>query len=521
LVVGSGVGGLAAAIALASQGMAVTVLERGSVPGGKLAPTLLAGQPQDAGPTVLTLRSVFDALFDLAGQRLDDHLQLTPLATLARHAWPDGSRLDLHADLEAACAAMGEFGSARAARDYRAFCARSQAMHAVLDAPYMRSQRPNPLSLAWRCGLAGLPALLRISPFQTLWNELAGSFEDVRLRQLFARYATYGGSSPLAAPATLMLIAHVERSGVWTVAGGMHRLAQALVRLARSLGVQFLLDAEVTGLTLTQGTVAGLRWRGPGQADATPLAARAVVFNGDVAALADGLLGEPARRAVPPQPLQQRSFSALTWDLRARVQDFPLLHHTVFFSADYPAEFDDLVTRRQLPRQPTVYVCAHERLGEAGLPPGGDADEGLLCLVNAPAGRPGDPHCHALSDKEIAACETRTFHHLAALGLSLAPSPSAWQRCAPSHWAARFPATGGGLYGQATHGWQASFSRPAARSRLPGLYLAGGSTHPGAGLPMAALSGLLAAQQILADRAGRTSIMSCPPVATPGGTWMR
>ena len=142
------------------------------------------------------------------------------------------------------------------------------------------------------------------------------------------------------------------------------------------------------------------------------------------------------------------------------------------------------------------------------------APERLLCLVNAPArGDAGGP-----SDEEIESCERRTFEYLRRLGLTLDPQSPGRLRHSPRDWAQRFPGTGGALYGQATHGWRASFSRPAVITRLPGLFLAGGSTHPGAGVPMAVLSGLQAAEQVLAQRAGPTSTTPLRPAVMPGGT---
>ena len=515
IVIGAGVGGLATAVALAAQGCAVRVIERDSLPGGKLRPVHIGGHALDAGPTVMTMRDVFDGLFALAGERLDDHLRLTPLRTLARHTWPDGSRFDLHADRAATLDAIGRLSGAAAARQYAAFCTRSQSIYDTLNAPYLRRSRPNPVSLAWRCAQGGLAqwlALARISPFQTLWRELGRQFSDPRLRQLFARYATYGGSSPLAAPATLMLIAHVEQAGVWSVDGGMHQLAQALVRLAQRLGVTISCGQQVARVVLQQGRAAGVQLLGADGLPGETLAASSVVFNGDAAALGAGLLGDGVRRAVPLRPVAGRSLSALTWNLHTPARGFPLLRHTVFFSGDYPLEFQELFAQGRLPTEPTAYICAQDRADDAL--PGDSPPERLLCLVNAPArGDQGAP-----TDEEIAACEQRTFAHLRRLGLDLQPDSPGRLRHSPAHWAQRFPATGGALYGQATHGWQASFSRPAASTAVPGLFLAGGSTHPGAGVPMAALSGLQAAQQVLAARPGRTSTAPWRPAAMPGGT---
>jgi 1-hydroxycarotenoid 3,4-desaturase len=510
IVVGAGIGGLAAAITLASKGLQVRVIERDDSPGGKLRPVHIDGVALDAGPTVFTMRSVFDELFGQAGQHFDRHLRLTPLNTLARHVWQGNEQLDLHADLDASAAEIGHFAGARAAAQYLDFCNRSKRTFDTLEPHYLRAQRPTPVSLAWRCGLRGLPGLLRISPFLTLWKELGRSFDDPRLRQLFARYATYGGSSPMAAPATLMLIAHVERTGVWSIDGGMHKLASVMMALAQSLGVHFEFQQSVARLCSASGKITGVVLeRGES------LTADAVVFNGDVAALAQGLLGDEARGAVPPMRASARSLSALTWNLRTTSTDFDLLRHTVFFSRDYVREFDDLFTHHRLPEEPTIYVCAQDRLDAP--PSGPHRAERLLCLINAPA----RADIEALTDKEIAACETRTFRRLSSLGLTLNPAAPGSIRHQPADWGQRFAGTGGALYGQATHGWRASFSRPGARSRLPGLYLAGGSTHPGAGVPMAALSGMLAARQLLTDTAGRTSTSTWRTAAMPGGTSMR
>lgn len=509
IVVGAGIGGLATAVRLAAQGLDVQVLERAHEPGGKLRPRQVAGLSMDAGPTVCTMRWVFDALFEAAGARLADHLTLRPAAILARHAWRDGSRLDLHADLQATVDAIGRFAGAAEARGYRDFCARSQAIHDALERPFLRGTRPTVASLVWRAGWRGLPGLARISPFARMWGELGRHFRDPRLQQLFGRYATYCGSSPWQAPATLMLVAHVERQGVWLVDGGMARIASALCGLAQRHGARLRCDAEVEEILVEGGRAAGVRLR-----SGECLRADAVVFNGDVAALASGGLGEAARAGLQAvarrwQAPGQRSLSALTWNVVARCDGFALRRHNIFFSAGYAAEFDDLLQRGRLPVDPTVYVCAQDR-GAPGPDPAGG--ERLLCLVNAPARADQRP----LTLQEIDSCEQRTFQRLAEAGLILQPT-APMQRTTPADFARRFPATGGALYGPPSHGWQASFRRVGARHALPGLYLAGGSTHPGPGVPMAALSGQRAAECVWADLA---STRRWHPAAMPGGTSM-
>ncbi len=511
VVVGAGVGGLVSALELAAQGVEVTVVEQADAPGGKMRQVSSGGRPMDAGPTVFTMRWVFEELFAAIGERLQDHLTLQPLAVLARHAWGAGEHFDLHADLERTVAAIASFSSPAEGERYRQFAQRAADICRTLEAPFLRAPRPGPLDLVRRAGWRGLPGLLRISPFATLWGELAKTFRDPRLAQLFARYATYCGSSPYLAPATLMLVAHVEREGVWSVQGGMHRVAQCLAALAQRRGAEFRWGSAVSEVLVQGGRVSGVQL-----ARGERIAADAVVFNGDVAALAAGRLGAAARAAVPAVKAgaAARSLSALVWNFTAPATGFPLLRHNVFFSSDYRAEFDDLLVRGQVPRDPTVYVCAQDR---ADAPMASGAAERLLVLVNAPA--LGD--AGALSMKELSSCQERTFQVLQRCGLKTAP-PADGVLTQPADFERLFPATGGALYGRPSHGWRASFQRPASRTRLPGLYLAGGSTHPGPGVPMAALSGRLAAAGLLADTAPRR--VSTPPwraAATPGGTSTR
>ncbi|MCB1669676.1 MAG: NAD(P)-binding protein, partial [Pseudomonadales bacterium] len=222
-VVGAGIGGLVAALELAVQGFDVTVFERAPRAGGKLRELSVNGRPVDAGPTVFTLRSVFEEIFQRAGSRLADHLTLTPLETLARHAWDAGQRLDLYADPERSAEAIGAFAGPEEARRYRHFCGRARRVFKTLETPFIRAARPGPLTLTGRVLARGPGQLRNIRPFASLWRALGREFHDPRLQQLFGRYATYMGSSPFSAPATLMLIAHVEQAGVWTVEGGMYR----------------------------------------------------------------------------------------------------------------------------------------------------------------------------------------------------------------------------------------------------------------------------------------------------------
>lgn len=216
------------------------------------------------------------------------------------------------------------------------------------------------------------------------------------------------------------------------------------------------------------------------------------------------------RRAQPATPPAARSLSAITWTMVAKTAGFPLLRHNVFFSKDYAREFERIFRQHRLPDDPTIYICAQDR-AENDAPNQGE--ERLLVLVNAPPTGDGLAG-KTLSDEEIDACESQTFRALQASGLTITCQKEAQVRTTPQGFEALFPATGGALYGRATHGAMASFSRPGARTKVPGLYCAGGSTHPGAGIPMVALSGRIAAQTLLADWG---SAIKSRPVAMPGG----
>jgi 1-hydroxycarotenoid 3,4-desaturase len=489
-IVGAGIGGLVTALDLAARGRRVTVFEKASAPGGKMREVSINGAALDAGPTVFTMRWVFEDLLADLGIALTDHLTLQPLQVLARHAWNEQQRLDLFANLERSVEAIGDFAGAAEARRYRHFSENAQRVYRTLEQPFMRTSNPGPLSLVRAAGPGGLADLWQIKPFTRLWNALGDYFHDPRLRQLFGRYATYCGSSPYLAPATLMLVAHVEQQGVWLIEGGMHRLAVVLAGLAEDRGVEFRYGVEVDELTTAAGRASGVKLTTGEQ-----FTADAVVFNADPAALASGMFGDRARPAVAPVPASARSLSAVTWNLLARTEGFPLSHHNVFFCADYAAEFDDITRRGRLPAAPTVYVCAQDRDGGDSSKPRGA--ERLLCLVNAPASGDSNPFSRA----EIEQLEQHTFAWLAQCGLRVMRQPEATLITTPAEFEQLFPATGGALYGRASHGWRASFSRPGARSRVPGLYLAGGSVHPGPGVPMAALSGRLAAASLIADQA--------------------
>ncbi|WP_421990767.1 1-hydroxycarotenoid 3,4-desaturase CrtD [Qipengyuania sp.] len=506
VIIGAGIGGLVSAALLAAAGRDVTVIEKEPNVGGKARRVMVDGRPIDAGPTVFTLRDVFEQVFNACGSTLDDWVATRPAEIVARHAWSEEERLDLYADPQRSEEAIGDLAGADAARGYRSFRAEAQRIYDILDASLLRRSKVHwPLPLMWRIGLWRVGDLIAIRPYESLWKVLGEHFADPRLRQLYGRYATYCGSSPFDAPATLMLIAHVEAQGVWLIDGGMSALAEALKGLAQRQGARFRLGEGVAEIEADRAGVTGVIL-----ADGERIAADAVVCNADPAALASGRFGTHAQRAVGATKPRRRSLSAYVWLAHAETRGFPLSRHNVFFSPDYPAEFRALSTGEPI-ADPSVYICAQDRDADGGAGPSGR--ERLQIIVNAAA--TGDT-THP-TQEELDRCTHAMTRSLSRCGLQLeAPMPHSL--VTPADFEALFPSTGGALYGRDSHGWAASFLRQGARTRIPGLYCAGGSTHPGAGVPMAALSGQIAAHTLMADRA---STRRSRPVAMAGGTSMR
>ncbi|MEO0918916.1 MAG: 1-hydroxycarotenoid 3,4-desaturase CrtD, partial [Pseudomonadota bacterium] len=463
-----------------------TVLEAHDWPGGKMRTVGSDVGPIDAGPTVLTMRDVFEDLFDATGANLSDYVTLIAEPLLARHFWTDGSCLDLTPDHGANYEAILRFAGKRAANDYQRFSDEAAELFDLFSEPMMRAAEPKIAKLA--SASLNRPRYLGVmSPLATLRRHLKKRFSDPRLAQLFSRYATYVGGSPLAAPALLLLIWHAEYSGVWRVEKGMHNLAQALVKRFRELGGKLCLQAPVAEIMVKNDTTCGVNLQSGEQ-----VFAETVIYAGDPRALALGQLGTCVSGLAPQTLTTDRSLSARVWSFAAKLRtSSEIAHHNVFFGAAPTAEFEDLAGGA-MPSDPTIYLCAEDRGQGATLPT--ETERFEIILNAAPlteARKPPD-------EEEL--CHQTTFQTLKRFGLMFDPEPKADTLATPTTFEQLFPGSAGSLYGQTPHGMMAALKRPRARTKVAGLYLAGGGTHPGAGVPMAALSGKHAAEAILKDR---------------------
>ncbi|MGB3247161.1 MAG: 1-hydroxycarotenoid 3,4-desaturase CrtD [Sulfitobacter sp.] len=503
VIVGAGIGGLAAALRLAHQSLCVTVLERHSAPGGKMRTTPSIAGPVDAGPTVLTMKPVFEALFADVGMRLADHVTLLEQPILARHFWPDATQLDLMQDADASRANVHAAFGARAASEFSAFSDRAATLFNAFDLPMMQAPVPSRATLTRR--VAQDPRLIpAMAPHLSLAQTLYRQFTDPRLAQLFARYATYVGGLPAASPALLALIWHAESRGVWHVKGGMNQLARSIAKCAASFGATFQYDTHVTQIETTNGTAIAVHTK-----DAR-IAADAVLFNGDPAALCDGNLGAAAQSAVAPHATQPRSLSASVMSFAALPEGVDLSAHNVFFGDDPQTEYIPL-SHGKMQSDPTLYVCAQDRFG-AHRPKGLERFEIILNSLPIPTENIPDP---AQDEKERTSCHTRILERLGRFGLTFSPLPGPDTVTLPTDFNSLFPGSRGALYGRSPHGMLAAFKRPTARTSVRGLYLTGGGVHPGPGLPMATLSARHAVEAILSDL---SSTSTSRRAATHGGT---
>ena len=486
-VVGAGVGGLAAAIRLAAAGHEVTVLERLDTVGGKLAERRAAGFTWETGPSLLTLPAVFHELASVAGRRLEDVVDLVRLDPICRYRFDDGSTFDHRADLDDAVGAADAL-AAGAGVEWRRFMAHAASVWSVAERTFFAGPMASPLRLLRR--MRSPRDLLAIDPLRTLHRRAEASFGDPRFVQWVDRYATYSGSSPFEAPATLSCIPAIEQHhGAWYVMGGLGRLADGLARLAEDVGVRIRTGAEVSGIVRQGDRVAGVALAGGDE-----LGADAVIADVDALHLFRDLVDAPrGRRRAEAAP---RSSSGFVLLLGVEGRTDGLAHHNVAFSPDYQAEFDALFGSSDPVRDPTLYVAASSVTDPSQAPEG---CENWFVLVNAPAFSTDAASEAGGVENAYRGYGDHVLEVMAARGWDLSGRIVHREEITPVDIARRYRTPGGSIYGTSSNGPMAAFLRPGNRTPVPGLFLCGGSSHPGGGLPLVAISGRIAADLAIAD----------------------
>jgi diapolycopene oxygenase len=480
VVIGAGIGGLSAAISLAARGLRVTVLEQLDRPGGKMGVQREAGYRWDTGPSVITMRDVFETLFARAGRRLEDHLDLKPLDPVTRYFWRDGTQFDAVSDPVAM--RMNIAALAPDDRDaYDRFMAYAERLFNTVREPFLYRRKP---------GLRDLMRLpvtdaLRIDALRSMDRSVRSAFRSPRLVQLFDRFATYNGSSPYRVPATLNTIAHVELAGgAFYPRGGIYAIAEAFASVAMALGIEIRYNTPVRGIDVRNGRVTAVI------TDAGAQPADAVVCNADYTTVRQHLLPQPLRAS---RERMEPSCSGYVLMLGVR-GDFPkLAHHNIVFSDDYPREFAEMFDQRVAIQDPTLYVCITSKTDAEHAPPG---CENWFVLVNAPY-LSGAWDWQAQGDAYAAQLKNLLYAHI-----GLQPEQiEVERRLSPADIQRMYGGNRGAIYGYSSNTRTAAFMRPGNRDpKLRGLYYASGSAHPGGGVPLVTLAGMAAADCVLEDQ---------------------
>lgn len=487
-VVGAGLGGLATAIRLATAGYAVTVYEKQSGPGGKAFSETIGDYRFDTGPSLFTLKPVFEELFSDAGARLDDYLTTTPLERVCNYFWRDGTRLSSWTDRDRFAA---EFSRAvgEPPENLHRYLDYSERIHTITHELFLEKSLHEWSTYGSGRFWSSLVQLHRIDALRTMDAANGSFFTSPKVRQFFDRYATYNGSDPYQTPATLNIIPHVEYGiGAWAIHGGIYALPRALERLGRERGVTFRYGTTVERI-LTRGSgrkraVAGVR------IDGSDVPADVVVSNADVTPTYRYLLDDTEAPLYKRYQRLEPSSSGLVfyWGVRRRFDELEL--HNIFFSDDYQREFREIFHDHRCPSDPTIYLNITSKRGAPeDAPPDG---ENWFILVNAPADRGQD--WESERRRVRAAVLTRLSRELSVDLESLIEVES---HMTPPEIAAKTDSHRGSLYGIASNTRLAAFLRHPNRSRrYRGLYFVGGSAHPGGGMPLVTLGGKIVADLV-------------------------
>jgi phytoene desaturase len=482
-VIGAGIGGMSAAIHLAHSGFKVTVVEMRETPGGRCDQIQREGHTFDTGPTLMVMPLVYEAEFRAMGTPLGEALELQRVDPTYRLAFDDGSGLSLSSDLkrmEQQLEALepGSFGAflrylEEGDRHYHL------AMKHLVDREFRRAGEFFTPRM--------IPLLFQVRPLVKHYDNVSRYFREPRLRSAFSFQDVYMGLSPFEAPATFSMMPYTELAhGVFYPRGGMYSIAEAMERMAREAGVEFVYDTTVERIEVEGGRARGLRLE-----HGERMAADAVLANADLPYVYEKLL--------PPEKyseqLQRKKYSCSVVSFFWGVDKaYPQLGaHTLFLADDYRANFKSIIEDMDIPENPSVYIHAPCRLDASMAPEGQDTIIGIV-----PVGHMrGDGEGQDWAGMRDCARE-HVFRRLKTLGITDLQEHIKMETCyLPPTWEKHYNLVRGSTHGLSHNLTQLAYLRPHNRhARYGNVYFVGASTHPGTGMPTAMISGRLAARRI-------------------------
>jgi phytoene desaturase len=475
VIIGAGIAGIAAAIRLAVKGYAVEVYEANSYPGGKLSQIEQTGYRFDAGPSLFTMPQYVDELFKLAGKNPADYFTYQKLDVVCKYFYHDGTRLSAYADTKQFAEEV-ENKTGEPATAVIKHLANSSDIYSITNHVFLERSLHRLKTYLRLDTLRSIFRFPEIDPFRTMHKANSSGFKDKRVVQFFDRYATYNGSNPYQAPATLNVIPHLEHHfGACFPDGGMYSITLSLVKLAEELGVTFCYNYLVDEIVLDGQEAKGIQTKN------TFVPADVVVSNMDVWFTYNSLLSKHPQ--LHPRKIlnQERSSSALIfyWGITKTFPELDL--HNIFFSADYKAEFDHIWEQQDIYHDPTVYLNISSKYKQDDAPPG---CENWFVMINVPANNGQD------WDKMIAEARKNIIGKLSnILGEDLSKLIANESILDPRSIESKTSSYKGSIYGTSSNNQFAAFLRHANRSsKVKGLYFCGGSVHPGGGIPLCLLS---------------------------------
>lgn len=471
IVIGAGLGGMAAASLLASRGYNVTVYEKNVAPGGKMQQISIQGYRFDTGPSLFTMPFILEKLFLEFGKNMNNYLTISEPEPLCRYMYPDGVVFDNHADRKRTMAEIKKFAP-EDSEAYSAFLDRSEDLYNRTADAFLF----NPLYGFKDLKHLKLLDFLDIDAFSTVSEKVDQYFKSDYLRQFFKRFTTYNGSSPFRAPATLNVIPHVElNQGGYYVLGGLYKIAEAMHQLAIEAGVTFHFEADVQSIQHSGKKVTGVNLSS-GKTDFCDL----LIANSDATDTIINLLPESAvsNRKKEKQKAIEPSCSGFVMMLGCNKKWESLRHHNIFFSVNYRKEFDDIFNAKKMPADPTIYIANSSFTNSDHAP---DGSSNLFVLVNAPYISDGQDWKSIRSQYSAFLIQELEKRGLEGLGDSIKYS----EVITPPDFLKRYRSNRGSIYGTSSNSKFAAFMRPRNKLRgIENLYLVGGSTHPGGGIPL-------------------------------------